>query len=105
MIERKSKERPTLRNPRVGHPKSFRGLRAGQTSGSSFASGCHAGTAHFRLWGSQGFTAVRTRRSIHGQHVVVDSVRIFLTKTGDAFVFAQERAKHSLSKIAFRAFI
>jgi hypothetical protein len=73
-------------------------------SGSN-ASGRHTRAAYLRSWSSQGLPTVLTRRSVHGQHVVINGIRIYFAETGDAFVFAQERAEHSLADVIVRAFV
>jgi len=60
----------------------------------------HTRSTHLGSRSTQRFSARCTGRSIHRQHVVINGGRICLTETCHAFIFAQDRAEHSLPEVA-----
>ena len=45
-------------------------------------------------------SALRTGRSVHGQHVMINGIRVSFAETGDALIFTQDRAEHALGLVA-----
>jgi hypothetical protein len=63
----------------------------------------HTCPTHLCRRSPQRLSAVRTRRSVCRQHVVINGIRICFAETRDAFIFAQNRAEHSLLSVASRS--
>src|SRR5258708_39843702 len=61
--------------------------------------GGHTCPAYLCSRSTKRFSALRTGRSVHGQHVMINGIRVSFAETRDAFIFAQDRAEHALAMV------